>query len=429
MSISLKERVVHTKQVFRELFLANDRPWVLTLSGGKDSSTTTQLALEVYGELFDEGLAKKPVYIVTTDTRVEMPIIEDYVNSLLKRIDDHAKKKGWDVHVHLITPPVTDTFWSKLLGRGYPAPTQGFRWCTDRMKIRPTTLFLTSLINKFESIIVLLGVRSAESTNRAESISKRNLNHHGMSTHDTIPNAYTFSPIADWSNSDVWTYLSQNSAPWGGNEEMMSLYDKGSGEADCNIAIHPGNESCGKTRFGCWVCTVVKKDRSMDGMIRHDEGWMQELSDFREKLLEYREMSSGKRLKRMRNSRPGPGPYSMDTRFELLSDLLNIEKVVKHRMIDDEELVEIQRLWDLDGDIRNSAIKLCQENGRLEHVNISSSAFELSNPDDEDLFSRIYEIEKYRKNIGNRHGIVKEIVTRVTSMHDADYLNSTKKDS
>ena len=36
-------------------------------------------------------------------------------------------------------------------------------------------------------------------------------------------------------------------------------------KGDCNIALNPGAPSCGKTRFGCWVCTVVEKDRSNGG--------------------------------------------------------------------------------------------------------------------------------------------------------------------
>lgn len=50
----------------------------------------------------------------------------------------------------------------------------------------------------------------------------------------------------------------------------ISLYaDADSGE--CPFAgIHAGGQtqSCGNSRFGCWVCTVVKEDKSLNGFIR-----------------------------------------------------------------------------------------------------------------------------------------------------------------
>ncbi len=159
-----------------------------------------------------------------------------------------------------------------MIGKGYPAPNKWFRWCTDRLKIRPTTEFLNSIIRENQSILMLLGVRLDESSNRAKSINSRELNFQGLSLHDQIPNAYILSPIKDWTTIEVWEYLRSNPAPWGDNhQELIKLYSKGAlmpdgtvrdGEADCNIALHPDDPSCGKTRFGCWTCTVVEKDKS-----------------------------------------------------------------------------------------------------------------------------------------------------------------------
>lgn len=151
---------------------------------------------------------------------------------------------------------------------------------------------------------------------------------------------------------------------------MMTLYDKGSGEADCNIALNPESPSCGKTRFGCWVCTVVSKDKSMANMLKNPEDfWMKPLNDFRNKLEAYREVDSGKRQTIRRNGQKGYGPFSMGTRQELLEELLKIEKNLLVNLdgkylISDEDIIQIQKEWLHDGDFFETAIKLANKYGR-----------------------------------------------------------------
>ena len=285
----LSDKIIDIKERLKKEYLADSRPWVVTFSGGKDSTTVLHLVIEMFLELTEKQRELKRVYIVSSDTGVEMPIIEDYTTNKLTQISDFIKKEKLNMEVNLLKPKVTESFWTLLLGKGYPSPNQTFRWCTDRMKIKPATNFLKSLTEQNESILMLLGVRSDESQARAESIAKRDENHRGFSKHGEIPNAFIFSPIKDWTNAEVWTYLSKYPAPWGEHNDMMKLYDKGSGEADCNIALNPEAASCGKTRFGCWVCTVVSQDKSMANMLRNDEDmWMKPLHKFRNKLENYR---------------------------------------------------------------------------------------------------------------------------------------------
>ena len=61
-------------------YLADSRPWVVTFSGGKDSTTVLQLVIEMILQLRKENKDTKKVYIVSSDTGVEMPIIEDYTS-------------------------------------------------------------------------------------------------------------------------------------------------------------------------------------------------------------------------------------------------------------------------------------------------------------------------------------------------------------
>lgn len=398
---------------FEEFYLLDDRPWIITLSGGKDSTTVLHLALSAYVILKEKGKANKPIYIVTSDTRVEMPVIANYVNETIKKINNWIEKNGYDIHTKIITPDAENTFWSKVIGRGYPSPTQSFRWCTDRMKIKPTSAYIESITKKYGSAIMMLGVRKAESINRAKSINKRELNHFNVNLNELIKNAYTYSPIADWTNEDVWTFLSSFNPPWGNNINMMKLYDKGSSEADCNIAIHPSDNSCGKTRFGCWVCTVVTKDKSMEGMMKHsNEKGLQSLIDLRTKLKLYREMESGKRLNRNRKGVKAPGPYTIEARIEFLKDILKAEIETKEKLIGDDELLAIQKYWNMDGDLKNTAIQISQSFNRLLKVKIEKEK-RLECSDD---FNEIYQIEYMHKKSGNRYGIIDEIIEKIMNI-------------
>ena len=156
----IKEKIQSVIKRLKKEYLADSRPWVVTFSGGKDSTTVLQLVTEMLLELRKENKDTKRVYIVSSDTGVEMPIIEDYTTNKLTQIDNFIQKEKLNMEVNLLKPKVTEGFWNLLLGKGYPSPNQTFRWCTDRMKIKPATLFLKSLTNKNESILMLLGVRS-----------------------------------------------------------------------------------------------------------------------------------------------------------------------------------------------------------------------------------------------------------------------------
>ncbi len=401
----LNQKITAVKERLKGEFLADTRPWVVTFSGGKDSTTVLHLVIEMLLEMRDSGEEQsKKVYIVSSDTGVEMPLIEDYVTDKLDQIEKFATKEKLNISVNLLKPKVTDSFWTLLLGKGYPSPNQTFRWCTDRMKIRPATHFLKTLSDNNESILMLLGVRSDESVSRAVSIEKREDNHRGFSMHPDIPNAFVYSPIKDWTNGEVWTFLSSKTAPWGKHDDMMVLYDKGSGEGDCNIALNPESQSCGKTRFGCWTCTVVSQDKSMANMLMNEsDQWMRPLHDFRNLLDEYRDPTKSgkeKRQPRRRNGQKSIGPFKLQTRKELLEKLLETEQSLKKELtgktlISDDEIIQIQVEWLNDGDFFESAITLAKKYGR--EVNYASvKAF---NNDEQDYIESICKENEINKEL------------------------------
>lgn len=405
----LNRKITIVKERLKDEFLMDTRPWVVTFSGGKDSTTVLHLVIEMLLEMRADGVNhSKKVYVVSSDTGVEMPLIEDYVGNKLDQIQAFAKKEKLDVEVNLLKPKVTDSFWTLLLGKGYPSPNQTFRWCTDRMKIRPATNFLKSLSHKNESILMLLGVRSDESISRATSIEKRSYNHRDFSMHPDIPNAFVYSPIKDWTNGEVWTFLSTKTAPWGKHNDMMALYDKGSGEGDCNIALNPESQSCGKTRFGCWTCTVVSQDKSMANMLKNEsDQWMRPLHDFRNLLDDYRDPTKSgkeKRQPRRRNGQKSIGPFKLQTRKELLEKLLETEYSLKKELtgktlISDDEIIQIQVEWLNDGDFFESAIQLAKKYDRK----VDYKSVKAFNDDEQD----------YIENICEENGINKELIDHI----------------
>ena len=144
-----KDKIEGLKDTIRNLYLADDIPWVIGYSGGKDSTATLQLVWFALRELPAEQLTKV-VHIINTDTLVESPVIEKWVENSLKMMEEASKKIASNVDslfvTHRLTPAVDNTYWVNFIGRGYPFPRKKLRWCTDRLKIQPVNKFVKEKI-------------------------------------------------------------------------------------------------------------------------------------------------------------------------------------------------------------------------------------------------------------------------------------------
>ena len=203
----------------------DNRPWMIGFSGGKDSTLLCCLVFEMLMQLEPNEINKK-VYIVSSDTMVENPIVRDYMHDMSKRIGDTGVK--YKIETRIIKPEVEKTFWSCVIGLGYPTPeAPGFRWCTDKLKIRPINRFVTETIDNAGEIVMLLGVRKAESSYRARGIKSREIEGKLLIPHTDIKNAYVYNPLTEIPNERIWNYLLSGDAvtPWGSsNKYLFSLY-------------------------------------------------------------------------------------------------------------------------------------------------------------------------------------------------------------
>jgi DNA sulfur modification protein DndC len=287
---------------------------------------------------------KKPVSILCTDTRVEIPAIAEMVEGTLARMQRFSQQNDLNIEANLLRPPPEQSFWVNLIGRGYPPPNRTFRWCTQRLKIDPVTVFVNQRLGHWGEAILHLGARRAESSSRAQTMAGREARN-GLHRHPDLPRVWVSNPIEFLTTEEVWAYLLQKPNPWGGdNRPLYKLYTNAS-DGECPIQIDTSTPSCGYSRFGCWTCTVVERDKASEGLLAAGDERMEHLIRFRETLLEFRNPEKGWRDSRRMNGNEGPGPLLIKGRRELLQQLVSLQEETGLTVITPEELLLIQQMW------------------------------------------------------------------------------------
>ena len=364
----------------QEVYLRDHRPWVIGYSGGKDSTTALQLIWYAISDLPDEQ-RKKRIYVISSDTLVETPVIIDYINDSLEKINEVAIQSKMPFEAVKLTPIISESFWVNLIGRGYPAPTNTFRWCTDRLKIKTADRFIIDRVTQYGEVVVVLGVRKSESATRAQVMNLHKIEDSVLSRHTRFPQAFVYTPIEDFSVDDVWSYLLQTPSPWGNNNrDLLALY-KSAQAGECPLVVDDTTPSCGNSRFGCWVCTVVTKDKAMEALIDNGEEWLEPLLDFRNYLAEtqipdkkhlfrdYKRMNGKVQYNRDGSGNLIRGPYKLEFCKELLTSLLQAQIQIRKNgpnpefnLILPEELHEIRRMWQMNrGDWQDSLPEIYKE--------------------------------------------------------------------
>jgi DNA sulfur modification protein DndC len=412
----------------QQLYRSDSAPWIIGYSGGKDSTATLQLVWTAIKEL-PESDRTKPVHVISTDTLVENPIVAQWVKHSIDHMVGAAEEQGLasTIFPHRLTPAIEDSFWVNLVGKGYPAPRPKFRWCTSRLKINPSNKFINDLVRTYGETILVLGTRKAESSVRSanmkkyEALSTREL----LSVNGNIPGSWIYTPIGAWTNDDVWMYIVQERNPWGhNNQDLLTMYQGATADGECPLVVDTGTPSCGDSRFGCYVCTMVDQDKSMSAMIQNDseKDWMYPLMQLRNEWLDTDDRSQ-RDFRRMNgsllwfNDRLVHGPYKQRHRERILRAILKAQNAVRKNapkelteleLISIDELDRIRRIWVSEkGEIEDSLPRIYEEETGLPYpgpeldstpalaphqIELLERVCSELDPDDETLFSTIREL-------------------------------------
>lgn len=329
-------------------------PWIVTFSGGKDSTLVAHLVFEALLEL-PPSLRQRRIYFVSNDTLVESPLVVRHMRNTLETILKAAEIYKLPVNGEVTAPKLGETFWTLLIGKGYPSPNRNMRWCTDRLKIQPTSQFILQKAAESGAAIIVLGVRKDESSSRKASIeSHQNIKNSNLTPHGSLANAFVYRPIVDLTTDEVWEFLASNNPPWGGTHDgLIRLYREAAG-GECPIVLSQDEApGCGtnSSRFGCWTCTVVNKDKSLQGFVDVGKTEYQTLIEFRDWLVEIRNMPDYRQVERrngtvtIKQGKHIPGPFTVEARQMILQRLLEVQTAYGSELISQEEIELIKQIW------------------------------------------------------------------------------------
>jgi len=414
---------------------STNRPWIIGFSGGKDSTVMLQLvwkALEK-AKLF-HGFVSRNVYVVSNDTMIENPIIVEYVNRVLTKIEQAAVEQDMPIRVIRTIPKLEDSLWVNMIGKGYPAPNNSFRWCTERLKIKPTANFITEQVDEFGEAIILIGTRYTESANRARTMNKHAVRGQRLTKHPTQPNTFMYAPIRYLMLEQVWYIINTMPSPWGAsNDELFKIYANASADDyECPVVVtSTQHRSCGQSRFGCWMCTVVKEDKSMAALIQNGFEWLSPLLKFRDEIVEERNIIAN-RLSLRRNGTQAVndmGPYTPKYRAKMLQRLFETQKELQSnrhdvKLITNQELIAIQTIWYRDfifgykvseiyQNVYKATLDMKEQNEKIEKENELLKKSCAENPDDLDLIQELLNLQKSKSLLDRKRGLKSDIELRI----------------
>ncbi|WP_298418086.1 DNA phosphorothioation system sulfurtransferase DndC [uncultured Kordia sp.] len=419
----------------------NNRPWIIGFSGGKDSTVMLTLVwlslLKIKNEV-DEKFLKREVWVVCNDTLVENPIITNYVNGILEKIKVAAIRHNLPIKVKKTIPRLEDSFWVNLIGKGYPAPNNAFRWCTERLKIKPTSRFIDEIVNSEDNdhkeAIVLVGTRKSESASRAKSIKKHEIKGKRLTKHPLQKNVFVYSPIKELYLEEIWYIINTFESPWGAEKnQLFNIYsDASADDYECpTLVSNKEHKSCGQSRFGCWTCTVVRKDKSISAQIENGEEWLIPLRDVRNWIQEERNNPDNRSDYRRNGTLaaiPNGGYVVQKHRVKILEKVFEAQKKINDmgidvELINNQELIAIQVTWyrdlyfdfkvsDIYNKIFNKNLDMKQHNELIKkEEEILLSACE-NNKEHFSLIQDLLKLEKSKTIMMKRRGLIEDIENR-----------------
>lgn len=319
-------------------------PIVIAYSGGKDSSAVLKL---VFNAVIAKPHLAEKIFVIYCDTKVENPILDEFVKRTLRLLKKEAAGCCPGFKVKLLEPALHQRYFVRVIGRGYPPPTNFFRWCTKDLRIRPVQTFIRGLGT---NPLVIIGTRRGESTQRDRTLRRiGSASNKGPLIQRQIEgglNTHLYLPIAKYSLEDVWECLADLPLP---NcidvHRLAELYRHGGGE--CPMVRETNDKPCASARFGCWVCTVVRRDKSAENLLEAGYLHLGAYYKFRTWISEIRN-DLALRCRKRRNGQIAPGPFRLEARKLIFDRVRKLEKAIGHTLISEEEEDYIKHLWAMD---------------------------------------------------------------------------------
>ena len=245
-------------------------PWVIAFSGGKDSTLLLHLIIDFLSK-HKESCTCDCIYILYNDTLGEIPFLRELALITGTKAREYIEDMGYDASFIRTEPTIVDTFYWRMIIRGYPVPNYKFRWCVMLLKILPTRKALRIIIKEYDEkkpIVLLVGTREDESKWRSGALKKRGrsvatadpmnvIESHLLET--DLRNVIKIAPLRFLREEHVWRLLERLTPPWAD----ASIIREFNGYAILRALYFSSDELAERyrthARFGCWYCTVSKK--------------------------------------------------------------------------------------------------------------------------------------------------------------------------
>jgi DNA sulfur modification protein DndC len=364
----LRAAIAEIQRIYLSLSLA----WVIGVSSGKDSTAMLQLIWMAIRALPAEQRTR-PIFVILGDTGgSETPQVRQRIYRTALLINHAAQEQGLPITAHIAEPAIIESILVVMIGKGYSPMTIRNRWCTERAKINPVSRLTQKLTKEHGGrVIQAIGSRKTESVTRGASIERHTIAgwHFPFQVNTALPGSYIYGPLRSWTTKDVWTLLELYDSPFGGemyNMELAALYREADSNGECPLILDKSAPSCGNSRFGCWLCTVVDANGSLEALVgREDHQWMMPLYEVWQFL---KLMTDPAQKARYRDDKytmhgtikpltrdpwnPTPGKLKMATRHQLFAMVLEAQQRCREdgpdsdlTLLTTEELRAIRHLW------------------------------------------------------------------------------------
>lgn len=304
--------------------------WAVAFSGGKDSTATVTLLVN----LIEEGRITPPksLSVFYADTRQELPPLQASADSIMAQLAE----RDW-IKVETVRAPLDKRFLVYILGRGVPPPNNNtLRWCTRQIKVDPMTAAVEKRLAAIEgSVLMITGVRQGESAvrdRRIEMSCSKDGAECGQGWYQQVlPEAKgvrgriaTLAPILHWRVCLVWDWL-----------KVIAPASRGQWRTGMVADAYGGDEAEEiNTRTGCVGCPLASQDKALETVVAMP-GWahlapLLQLKPLYRELREPRNrlrQPGGERLKdgSIAHNPQRMGPLTFAARREALARVLAIQ--------------------------------------------------------------------------------------------------------